>query len=114
MGSVPSIFKKATVKPVLKKPNTYPQDLFNYRPLSILPFWLKLLALRHLKKHIAVQGTVLSWFHSNLSNRNLHVSYNNKISEFYDIQLGLPQGSVYMLPLGDIISKYCIELECRH
>ena len=42
-GTVPSIFKTAIVKPLLKKPNLDPHTLANYRPISNLPFISKLL-----------------------------------------------------------------------
>ncbi|KAF7642344.1 hypothetical protein LDENG_00259690 [Lucifuga dentata] len=164
VGSVPSAFKTAIFKPLLKKHNTDPQILNNYRPISNLPFMSKLLeravanqltdhlsnnnlfdkfqsgfrsrhstevALRRvvndllitadsdsasllllldlsaafdtvdhnillsrLEKHIGIQGTVLSWFHSYLSNRTQCVYYNNTISTFSVVKSGVPQGSV--------------------
>ena len=41
-GYVPQSFKIAVIKPILKKPNLDPNDLSNYRPISNLPFLLKI------------------------------------------------------------------------
>ena len=42
-GIVPSCFKHALVKPLLKKPSLDPEDLKNFRPVSNLPFLSKVL-----------------------------------------------------------------------
>ena len=42
-GVVPDAFKKAIVKPILKKPGLDPETLANYRPVSLLPFMSKIL-----------------------------------------------------------------------
>ena len=42
-GSVPSVFKSAIVKPLLKKSTLDPNTLKNYRPVSNLPFLSKIL-----------------------------------------------------------------------
>ena len=42
-GTVPSEFKTAVVKPLLKKPSLDPNELKNYRSISHLPFLSKLL-----------------------------------------------------------------------
>ena len=42
-GVVPSAFKTAVIKPLLKKPNLDPDVLNNYRPISNLPFISKVL-----------------------------------------------------------------------
>ena len=41
-GVVPSIFKRAVVKPLLKKPSLNCNELKNYRPVSNLPFLSKI------------------------------------------------------------------------
>ena len=57
-GVVPSIFKRAVVKPLLKKPSLNQNELKNYRPVSNLPFLSKVLErivlsqlLAHLHHH---------------------------------------------------------------
>ena len=43
MGEMPRALKKATIIPILKKPNLDKDDLSNYRPVSNLPFISKTL-----------------------------------------------------------------------
>ncbi len=43
LGVVPSVFKAAIVRPILKKPGSDPELLSNYRPISLLPFLSKVL-----------------------------------------------------------------------
>ena len=42
-GIVPSLFKLATIRPLLKKADLDPNDLASYRPISTLPFLSKIL-----------------------------------------------------------------------
>ncbi|KAK3549855.1 hypothetical protein QTP86_015276, partial [Hemibagrus guttatus] len=42
-GHVPTVFKKARVIPILKKPALDPSDISNYRPVSLLSFLSKIL-----------------------------------------------------------------------
>ncbi|KAK3514069.1 hypothetical protein QTP70_002908 [Hemibagrus guttatus] len=42
-GHVPTVFKKATVIPILKKPALDPSDISNYRPVPLLSFLSKIL-----------------------------------------------------------------------
>ena len=60
-GVVPSDFKKAIVKPLIKKPSLDPSLLSNYRPVSNLPFLSKIL-----------EKVVLAQFNSHLTTNNLH------------------------------------------
>ena len=58
-GVVPSAFKHAIVKPLLKKANLDPENLKNYRPVSNLPFFSKVLervVLHQLLEHLAANG----------------------------------------------------------
>ena len=58
-GIVPSDFKFAIVKPLLKKSNLDPNDLKNYRPISNLPFLSKLLErliLHQLFSHLTMNN----------------------------------------------------------
>ncbi|KAK3516089.1 hypothetical protein QTP70_005333 [Hemibagrus guttatus] len=42
-GHIPTVFKKARVIPILKKPALDPSDISNYRPVSLLSFLSKIL-----------------------------------------------------------------------
>ena len=42
-GYVPQSFKVAVIKPLFKKPTVNPEVLANYRPISKLPFMMKIL-----------------------------------------------------------------------
>ena len=58
-GSVPLCWKKAVVKPLLKKPSLDQNELKNYRPVSNLPYWSKILEkviLHQLSEHLEQNG----------------------------------------------------------
>ena len=58
-GTVPIAFKKAVVKPLIKKPNLDPEVLGNYRPVSNLPYLSKILeraVADQLQAHLDTNG----------------------------------------------------------
>ena len=65
---------------------------------------------------VGISGTVFSWFKSYLSNRKFCVNIGGCSSGFYDMNCGVPQGSIlgpvlfnlYMLPLGEVIRRHGI------
>lgn len=72
-GIFPEKFKHAFVKPLLKKPNLDPEQALNYRPVSLLPFFSKILErlvktriLDHMSKfvHSEVFQSGFKEFHS--------------------------------------------------
>ena len=66
--------------------------------------------LKCLEVEVGLQGSVLRWFTSYLSDRSLTVSFGNCSSSSAPLKCGVPQGSIlgpllfsmYMLPLGSI------------
>ena len=183
-GYVPTCYKKALIRPLLKKPSLDSNELKNYRPVSNLPFLSKILekvVLFQLKNHLnrnnltesnqsayrehystetallkivndaavnadkneitilclldlsaafdtidhatlikrlkfdyGINGVVLDWFRSYLSNRTQSVIIDGVRSVDKTLEYGVPQGSVlgpvlftmYMMPLGKIISDF--------
>ena len=74
--------------------------------------------LSRLQHHLGINGTILAWFESYLSDRTQCVHINGKSSAPQPLQYGVPQGSVlgpllfsiYILPLGDIIRRHGMKL----
>ena len=67
-----------------------------------------------LRSKFGITGTVLSWFNSYLTGRTMTVKVNGDSSQCYDLDFGVPQGSVlgpilytlYTLTLGDVITSH--------
>ncbi len=76
--------------------------------------------LQRLKTHYGIDGNVLKWFESYLSDRTQSVIIEEEISEAKKLKYGVPQGSVlgpllftaYMAPMSDVISKYGLGYHC--
>lgn len=58
-------------------------------------------------RHIGVDGTLLNWLKSYLSNRHMWVRVNNDFSKCYPCSSGVPQGGV-LSPILFVI--YCVDL----
>ena len=72
--------------------------------------------LERLRITMGLSGTVLSWFESYVTGRSQSVIVNCLQSSIFDVQIGVPQGSVpgpvlyilYTKPLGKIIKEHNI------
>ncbi|KAK7912672.1 hypothetical protein WMY93_012883 [Mugilogobius chulae] len=76
--------------------------------------------LHRLQHHIGLSGTALHWFHSYLTDRTEYVALGDTKSRPHKVTCGVPQGSVlgptlftiYMLPLGCVVSRHGINFHC--
>ena len=57
-----------------------------------------------LSTSFGVSGSALHWFASNLSNRSQRVSFDQKLSEDFQLDCGVPQGSC----LGPLLFMICV------
>ena len=105
-GKVPMLFKKAIVKPLLKKHNLDQNDFNNYRPVSNLPFLSKILekiVLEQLLQHLDLNG-MRENFQS--AYRTLHSTETALLRVFNDIIISLDSGNVCLLSLLDLSAAF--------
>ena len=105
-GVVPSCFKHALVRPLLKKANLDPNCLRNYRPISSLPFLSKVLErivlkqfLLHLQSH-----SLLEPFQS--AYRKCHSTETALLRVVNDLLQASDTGHVSILPLIDLSAAF--------
>ena len=105
-GVVPSAFKAAIVRPILKKPGSDPEILSNYRPISLLPFLSKVLEkvvakqlTAHLEKH-----NLLARFQSGF--RRCHSTETAVVRIANDILSSNDSGKVTALVLLDLSAAF--------
>jgi len=77
--------------------------------------------LHRLISTIGVSDSVHEWFSSYLTGRTEHVALEEAKSLTQNVTCGVPQGSVlnptlfilYMLPLGQVISRHGVSFHCH-
>ena len=101
-GVVPSIFKRAVVKPLLKKPFLNQNELKNYRPVSNLPFLSKVLErivlsqlLAHLHHHNLLSAMQSAY-------RPRHSTETALLKMVNDILAALDSGNIASLVMLDL------------
>ena len=70
--------------------------------------------INRLQNKVGLQGTVLNWFKSYLSNRSQRISISGTLSKCFNLDSGVPQGSclgpllfiIYSSQLFDVIEKH--------
>ena len=105
-GTVPSDFKSAIVKPLLKKNSLDPNELKNYRPISNLPFLSKVLErliLLQLSSHLTTNN-LLSPHQS--AYRAGHSTETALLRILNDILSALDENKISVLLLLDLSSAF--------
>ena len=85
-GTVPTAFKKAVVKLLIKRPNLDPEVLGNYRPVSNLPYFSKIL-----------ERAVADQLQAHLDTNGLHVKFQSAYRRGHSTEMAL------LLILNDLL-----------
>ena len=105
-GIFPQMYKKAVVKPLLKKPSLDQNILKNYRPVSNLPFLSKVIekvVLSQLLEHLSAND-LMDTFQS--AYRGCHSTETALLRILNDLLLALDDGKVSVLALLDLSSAF--------
>ena len=106
IGSFPSVLRETVITPLIKKPTLNPDLLKNYRPVSNLPTFGKILeypAVSRFKQHFQINGlgeTFQSAYKSRHSTETTLLKVKNDMSSELD------KGKVIMLVLLDLSSAF--------
>ena len=105
-SKVPLSFKKANIRPLLKKPNLDKEELKNYRPVSNLPFLSKILeklVAKRLETHLSSHR-----LHDNLQSayRTGHSTETALLKVHHDIAEALDRKCMAALVLLDLSAAF--------
>lgn len=105
-GIVPSFWKQSKILPLLKKPSADPNIPTNYRPISLLSAFSKVLEkhvnkviMEYAKNHNLLHPTQLG-FRDNYSNETAHLEVTEHLKEKLD------QGGRAILILLDLLAVF--------
>ena len=105
-GLFPQVFKSAVIFPLLKKPILDPNELTNFRPISILPFISKIidkLVLVQISHHL-LANNLLNQFQS--AYRPGHSTETALLKIVNDLLLSLDDGKISLLASLDLSAAF--------
>ena len=106
-GVFPSVFKKAIVKPLLKKPSLDPNSLKNYRPISNLSFLSKKATERIVLSQLSAYLNANNLFPTSQSAyRPGHSTETALLNMMNDILHALYNGDVTVVTLLDLSAAF--------
>jgi hypothetical protein len=105
-GTFPTVFKQAVVKPLLKKPTLDPNELKNFRPVSNLSFFSKLLekvVMSQLLDHLNINKL---WPRFQSAYRACHSTETALLRVLNDLLTACDDGQVSVLILLDLSAAF--------
>ena len=105
-GIFPASFKQALVKPLLKKPSLDVNNLSNYRPVSNLSFFSKVLEKVILKQLLAYLNSHSLISQSQSAYRPFHSTETALLKVTTDVLMSLDEGNMSILTLLDLSAAF--------
>lgn len=105
-SSVPTIFKQATVRPLLKKPGLDKENLKNYRPVSNLPFVSKIVekvVSARIENHLNANNLMDS---KQSAYRSCHSTETALLKVHHDVVTALDKNCCCILVMLDLSSAF--------
>ncbi|WP_295513932.1 reverse transcriptase domain-containing protein, partial [Thiolapillus sp.] len=105
-GTFPTVFKHAIVKPLLKKTSLDPNDLKNFRPVSNLSFFSKLLEKVVMSQLLDHLNTNELWPRFQSAYRACHSTETALLRVLNDLLTASDDGQVSLLTLLDLSAAF--------